>query len=239
MIEAIQAGLTAAGIVLCIVLMAICTCMVWLPVMREQAAKWKRMKLDRKAAAIIAVVIAISYGGSKMSNIGADEGITLAAIWVEYDQTNEVTAVEVRYTGGTLTAATPVSVREADTDQWRELAKIDPVVITDLPTNVLSFVVAGNEATNRYWWVGYDTPAVIIETEGIKITFFLASSQSVQIAWTCDDPRATEFAVQRRRKRTQVWETVGVTSSMSYIYTGFTVGETWEWRVSSTYTEGN
>ena len=79
---------------------------------------------------------------------------------------------------------------------------------------------------------------MIIESKGIEITHFAASSRAVEIMWTCDDPNATEYVIQRRRKGAAQWETVGVTSSLAFVYVGFTVGETWEWRVSSTYTEG-
>ena len=119
------------------------------------------------------------------------------------------------------------------------MEKIGATITTDFTTNLLAFAVSGNVSTNHYWWAGTETPAVIVETTGIEITYFAASSQSVQLMWTCDDPNASEFAVQRRRKGTTEWETVGVTSSFAFIYVGFTVGETWEWRVTSTYVEGD
>ena len=58
------------------------------------------------------------------------------------------------------------------------------------------------------------------------------------MAWECDDPNAEVFEVQRRRRGVAEWETVGYTSSRGFIFVGFTVGETWEWRVSATYEEG-
>ena len=239
MIEAIQAGLTASAIIIFAVMSVVLFALAASPVVAELWRKWRGKDIVGKCASILAVAVAVAYGGSKMTNVGADEGIDLAAVWVEYDATNDVSAVEVRFTAGNVTPTTPVSVRNSETEQWRELEKTDAAVTSDLPTNVLAFAVSGNAATNRYWWVGTETPAVIIETTGITITHFAASSSSVQIMWTCDDPRATEFAVQRRRKRTLQWETVGVTSSLAFVYVGFTVGETWEWRVSATYTEGD
>ena len=148
-----------------------------------------------------------------------------------------MTAVEVSFTGHNVTTATPVSVRNDQKEYWRELEKIGATVTTDLATNILAFAVAGDVSTNKFWWVGTETPAVIIETTGITITHFAASSSSVQIMWTCDDPNATEYMIQRRRKGTKQWETVGVTTSLAFVYVGFTVGETWEWRVVSTYEE--
>lgn len=238
MIEAIQAGLTACclfGLALALLIFA---AIGIAPLIREQWAKVRKIKPLEKAVALVGLVVAIAYGGTKpVQNAGADEGIALVAVAVEYDETNDVTAVEVSFVGHNVTTATPVSVRNDETENWRELVKIGATVTSDLATNLLAFAVSGNVATNRYWWVGTETPAVIIETTGITITHFAASSSSVQIMWTCDDPDATEYAIQRRRKGTAEWETVGVTSSFAFVYVGFTVGETWEWRVISIIAE--
>lgn len=241
-VKACQAGLTASCLFLLALSLAVCAVLTLAPLIREQWAKLRKMKLLEKAVGLVAVAVAIAYGGTKpVPNAGADEAIALVGVAVEYDSTNEVTAVEVKFTGHNVTTATPVSVRNAETEQWRELEKIGATVTTDLATNVLAFAVSGDVSTNRFWWVGTETPAVIIETTGITIEHFAASSSSVQIMWTCDDPNATEYVIQRRRKGAAQWETVGVTSSLAFVYVGFTVGETWEWRVSSTYeaTEGD
>ena len=238
MIEAIRAGLTACCLFALAMLSVVCVALVCGPAIREQWAKFRKLRGIDKAIVAVALVAAIAYGGTKpVQNAGADAGIALVAVGVEYDATNDVTAVEVAFTGHNVTTTTPVSVRNAETEQWRELVKINPTVISDLATNILVFAVSGNVSTNRFWWVGTETPAVIIETTGITITHFAASSSSVQIMWTCDDPNATEYVIQRRRKGAANWETVGVTSSLAFVYVGFTVGETWEWRVTSTYTE--
>ena len=203
-------------------------------------ATFRKMKTFDKVFALVSVSIAIVYGGMKpVENAGADEGIALASVAVEYDKTNDVTAVEVRFTGNNVTTATPVSVRNDQTENWRELDKIGAIVTTDFATNTLAFAVAGNVTTNKFWWVGTETPAVIIETTGITITHFAASSSSVQIAWTCDEPNAYEYIIQRRRKGAKdwEWETVGVTTSLAFVYVGFTVGETWEWRVITPHWE--
>lgn len=184
------------------------------------------------------VVAATIYGGGKgVYSAGADAGISLAGITAEYDSTNDVTAVEVSFVGNNVTTSTPVSVRNDATEQWRELEKIGATVTSDLATNILSFAVSGDVSTNRCWWVGTETPAVVIETTGITITHFVASSSFVEMVWECDDPNAEVFEVQRRHKGAATWETVGVTSSLGFLYVGFTVGETWEWRVSATYEE--
>lgn len=219
---------------------AVCAALLLAPLVREQWAKLRQAKPLEKALWLVAIVAAIAYGGTKpVQNAGADSGIALVAVAVEYNATNDVTAVEVKFTGRNVTTTTPVSVRNDQTENWRELEKIGATVTTDLATNLLAFAVSGNVATNRFWWVGTETPAVIVETTGISITYFAAASSSVQIMWTCDDPNATEYTIQRRRKDAEQWETVGVTSSLAFVYVGFTVGETWEWRVTSTYTEGD
>ena len=238
--EAIRAGLTAVGVFCAFLLFAICAATQIVPILREQWAKFRKLKRLDKAVVIVSLSAATAYGGMKLvENAGADEGIGLVSVAVEYDATNDVTAVEVKFTGHNVTTATPASVRNDQTENWRELEKIGATVTTDLPTNLLAFAVAGDVSTNKFWWVGTETPAVIIESKGIEITHFAASSSSVEIMWTCDDPQAVEYVIQRRRKGAAQWETVGVTSSLAFVYVGFTVGETWEWRVTSTYMEGD
>ena len=238
-LTACQAGLTACCLFMGLLLLAVCVGLTLAPLIREQWAKLRKLRPLEKAVGLVAVAVAIAYGGTKpVQNAGADEGIALVSVAAEYDATNDVTTVEVSFTGRNVTTATPVSVRNDQTENWRELEKIGATVTTDLATNVLAFAVSGDVSTSRFWWVGTETPAVIIESKGIEITHFAASSRAVEIMWTCDDPNATEYVIQRRRKGAAQWETVGVTSSLAFVYVGFTVGETWEWRVSSTYTEG-
>ena len=237
-IEAIKAGCTAVCVFGALLLFGVCL-VVAIQRAFEEANK-KLRGADKKAMVLFAAAFTL-YAGAKhalVPDAGADAGIQLVSIATEYDSTNDVTAVEVKFTGSNVTTATPVSVRDDETQNWLELEKIGATVTSDLATNLLAFAASGNVATNRFWWVGTETPAVIIETKGITITHFAASSASVQIMWTCDDPKATEFAIQRRRRTVDEWETVGLTSSLAFVYVGFTVGETWEWRVSATYAEG-
>ena len=233
-----QAGLTACCLFIGLLIIAVVVCLTLAPLLREPLARLRKLRPIEKAVALVAVSVAIVYGGMKpVKNAGADEGIALASVAVEYDKTNDVTAVEVRFTGNNVTTATPVSVRNDQTENWRVLEKIGAIVTTDFATNTLAFAVSGNVLTNAFWWVGTETPAVIIESKGIEITHFAASSRSVEIMWTCDDPNATEYVIQRRRKGAAKWETVGVTSSLAFVYVGFTVGETWEWRVITSHWE--
>ena len=133
MIEAIQAGLTASALFLFAIMIVALVAFAAAPVMKEAWTKWrKRGKLD-KVVSLVAVGIAIAYGGSKshdVPNAGADDGIALVGISAEYDSTNDVTAVNVKYTAGDVTASTPVSVRNAESEQWRALEKIDATVTT-------------------------------------------------------------------------------------------------------------
>lgn len=206
------------------------------PFARTLWARFRKSRPLKKAVWIVALTAATLYGGSK-HNAGADEGIELAGLTTEYDATNDVTSVEILFTAGDIATNTPVSVRNDLSEQWRELEKLDAAISLGA-TNALTFAVSGNESTNAFWWVGFDTPAVVIETQGITITYFAASSSSVEMAWECDDPNAEVFEVQRRRRGVAEWETVGYMSSRGFIFVGFTVGETWEWRVSATYEEG-
>lgn len=149
--------------------------------------------------------------------------------------------MEVKYTAGPVTTSTPVSVRMSSTNEWTELEKINPTITTDLATNVLAFAVSGDVTQYPYWWVGENPPAIIIETTGITLTSFVATSKTVLLTWTCDDAKATTFSVQRRTQGGD-WETVGTVEKadlMSFTYQGFTIGVTHEWRIRTEYTEAN
>ena len=241
-IEALYAGLVAVCVFFAALFSSACVAIVLWRCSRGIMERWRKLGRFDKAVAVAALCVAVAFGGTKphpVQNAGADEGIALVGLTADYDPTNDVTAVEVLFVGHNVTTATPVSVRNGEKENWRELEKIGATVTTDLATNILSFAVAGDVSTNKFWWVGTETPAVIIETAGITITHFAASSSSVEIMWTCDDPQAVEYVIQRRRKGAAQWETVGVTTSFAFVYVGFTVGETWEWRVTSTYMEGD
>ena len=241
LVSVLQKGLATSLLYMLAVTVVVYLAMTVGPAVLKAVEEAKRkMGIGLRVLFLFSAAIATLQGGAKrkiIQDAGSDDGIALAGIVVDYDSTNDVTAVEVNFVGVNVTTATPVWVRNDQSEVWRELAKDGATVTTDLETNVLAFAAAGDVSTNRYWWVGTDTPAVIVETKGIEITHFAASSSSVQIMWTCDDPNATEYVIQRRRKGAANWETVGVTSSLAFVYVGFTVGETWEWRVTSTYTE--
>jgi len=202
-LRSIQAGITAAALFLFMIAFVALLAFATAPVIGEAWRKWRKRGPMAVIVGFAAVYLAMHCGATKphvVPNAGADDGIALVCIEAEYDSTNDVTAVNVKFTTGDVTTATPVLVRNAESEQWRELFKVDATV-TPGQTNVLAFAVAGNAATNRFWWVGVDTPPVVIEDAGITITNFVATSKFVHIDWTCENPKATVFAIQRRRKK--------------------------------------
>ena len=240
-LRSIQAGITAAALFLFMIAFVALLAFAAAPVIGEAWRKWRKRGPMAVIVGFAAVYLAMHCGATKphvVPNAGADDGIALVCIEAEYDSTNDVTAVNVKFTAGDVTAATPVLVRNAESEQWRALEKIDATVTTG-QTNVLAFAVAGNAATNRYWWVGVDTPPVVIEDAGITITNFVATSKFVHIDWTCENPKATVFALQRQLEGEAQFETVTTTTANSITFGGFTVGKTTKWRITSTYTEGN
>lgn len=236
MIDTFLAGFTAACLFCASLLFGVGLLAVVVPRVRDAVRKLRKHKVEVALFAVALAGIAY-YGGSKQLNIdaGADDGIVLAGVNVDYDSTNDVAAVAVLFTSGNVTVDTPVSVRNAESEEWRELVKHNAEVTTDLATNALTFVVWGNPVTNHFWWVGSDLPAVIIESKGIEIEHFLATSKFVEIEWTCDDPKAKYFSVQRRLKGAAEWETVAETPFLAFRREEFTVGQSWEWRVIAVY----
>lgn len=183
------------------------------------------------------VIALVELGSEKRPDVrewGADENLGVVYVTASYVSEADATAVTVGFTGTAVTVSTPVSVRNWETNPWTELTKINPTVTTDFPTNTLSFSCSGNETGRNHWWVGVDTPAVIIETTGITIVQFEARSHYVLVSWICDDPRATEFEIQYRERGETSWHTIGVTSETQYIHYGFTLDRNSQWRVLST-----
>ena len=157
-IDAIKAGLTALCEFGALALFAVCFIVNVQRLIDE--AKRRMRNADKAVLSMFTVALTI-FAGAKHAqmNAGADAAISLVSVGAEYDSTNDVTSVEVRFTGQGVTTATPVSVRNDQTEAWRELEKIGAEITTDFTTNILSFGVYGNVGTNRYWWVGTETPA--------------------------------------------------------------------------------
>jgi len=211
--------------------------------------KWLHLDGFGRWGAIAAIALMTMYGGAKhgpVKNAGADADIGLANIWVETTNvvvsasvTNVYTLVEVGFTNGNVTATTPVSIRESDREAWHALTKINPTVITDLSTNLLTFAVATNVANATYWWVGTNTPPIYVESSDIKLTKAIFTSTSVHFEWTYegeDRTLFTEFFIQYRKKETDPWTSVASVpygDTMSCDITGFWIGETRYWRIMS------
>jgi len=209
---------------------------------------WLRLDGIGRIGAVAALVLMTMFGGAKhgpVSNAGADDGIGLVGIWtdttnivVSASVTNVYTLVDVKWTNGTVTTATPVSVRNSNREAWVALTKYDAEATVDLSTNVLSFTVHTNVQSYTYWWVGVDTPPIYVEEKNIVLTSFVASSTSISLAWTCEDPLATLFNVQTREKDTDPWTTVCQVprgDTMSCSINGFWIGKTRQWRIMSSY----
>jgi len=93
---------------------------------------------------------------------------------------------------------------------------------------------------------------VIVAEEGITITQCDVTPQSVTIAWTTTDERITIgesiFKVQARKLRSvrdgafydsynAQWQDLIETTTTNIVHEGFTVGETWEYRIAVDITE--
>lgn len=211
----------------------------------------------RSARVAMAVTLAVLCHAGATKNIlgktGADEGVVLAAVEAEVvgvevspGVTNFHTDVSVGYTGGTLSEDTPFLGRDTDEDPWSEMPKYDVSFLHDAVTNWMFFTVSGTGPIDyRQVWLGNDPPDIHVVTEGVKLEYLLVTPRSVAIAWSCDDERCVRFDIHRRkvdrnRRPLSDWETVvsGVEDT-AWVWEGvFTVGESWEYRVSSTYKEG-
>ena len=187
-------------------------------------------------AVIRGVIAAWMYAANKyhVNDFGADDDLGVVAVQAHYDSTNDLTHVRVSFTNSAVTTDTPVHVRNFEASPWTLLEKLMATVTVDMPTNYLDFAVSGNEDGRLHWWVGNDTPAVIIESTGILVTQFEARSHYVLIAWSCDDPRVTMYEVQMRLKGDGDWSTVAETADTLHVHYGFYLDRNTEWRVIST-----
>ena len=214
--------------------------------------KFRELPLPIKIVLGLGLVIFTLHGGMKRpgwrENAGADKeidfvGITANAVDVVDDAgvTNVITEVEVFFHGLNVTADTAVSVRMSETNSWTELEKIDPVLNYDALTNSLAFTVSNDVTPYKYWWVGDDTPAIVVETKGIEVQSFLATSKFIDIVFTCDDPKATTFYLQTRKYGSTAWTSVASMERaelMHFHFEGFYIGESREWRIYTEYIEG-
>lgn len=228
---------------------ALAVCLFCLFLFAAAPRVWEAVRRFLSLSAVQRIVVATvivgfaQYGATKgpgrVRNEGSDEGLNVVGVYAGITnivdavsgETNRYTAVEVWYLGSGVTTSTPVSVRDAIDEDWTELAKTDAGYGTEGTTNKMTFITAGEYASKTFWWIGTDTPAKIVESFGVTITEFTVASKFVKISWTCDTPGISTFTVQRRLAGTQAWESVATTSDNTFIYIGFTVDRTWEWRI--------
>ena len=113
-LRSIQAGITAAALFLFMIAFVALLAFAAAPVIGEAWRKWRKRGPMAVIVGFAAVYLAMHCGATKphvVPNAGADDGIALVCIEAEYDSTNDVTAVNVKFTTGDVTAATPVLVR--------------------------------------------------------------------------------------------------------------------------------
>lgn len=186
------------------------------------------------------VVACIMYGGSKgggpsyRSGVTADSDIGLVGLIAE---TNAVpdTVVSVYYTSGLVTASTPVSVRNLQTEAWTELVKTDCQYDSVGTTNVFQFVVAGtNYLDSAYWHVGSSKPPIVVTSSDINIETIVTSANFVYLKWNCTDANCTSFSVMTSEDGSS-WSLAGTTSNKEFTVSGFLVGRTRWWKITSSY----
>lgn len=214
--------------------------------------KFRDLPIGVKIILGLGLVVFTLHGGMKRpgwrDNAGADKHIDLIGIVAnkvdnidDAGSTNTITEVEVLFRSNNVTIETPVQVRMSPTNSWTELEKIEPTIVTDSITNTLAFVVVDDVTNYKYWWVGDDTPAITVETKGIEVKSFVATSKFIDIVFSCDDEKATTFYLQTRKLGSTAWQSVasvGRGEVMRFHHEGFLIGESREWRIYTEYLEG-
>lgn len=250
----------ATTVVVALALGAWCAWFLFRIALPAMAKLWDVFGCNRWSKVSLTVMFCglVYVGATKMQSLightGADEGIVLAAVEAEVvgeevspGITNFYTEVSVGYTQGTLTEDIPFLGRDTDEEPWGEMEKRNVTFYGDSVTNWMFFTVNGKAPVEyRQLWIGLDPPDVHVVTEGVKLEHFRVTPTSVEIHWSCDDARCVSFDVYRRkvdkdRRPLSDWELVesGVEGD-SWLWDGvFTIGDSWEYRISSTYQEGN
>lgn len=221
--------------------------------LRDLIAKWTRLGRVDKAFIILAAAFMTLTGATKGINWsrvyegGADTGISLVGIYTGISNevvtaggvttTNEIPMVMYMWTGSGASQNTKVSYRFSDTNYWKAVTKTRIETGAEGVTNWVMFATAQNLSNFRYWWLGEDTPAVVITTIGIDITGFSAHGSGVTISWTCEDPRATTFKVLRKLTTDNSWIECGTTYEHTYVVNGFFLDKEWQWCVTSDFLE--
>lgn len=232
------------------------------------AGAWFRRLLDclwckyRKTGAFGQILLAVffigvaQYGSTKgfwrrVQSGGGDQQLDVAGIYIAVSNiveevegvpvTNRVPFCRIEYFGE-ATEETPVSVRPAETNEWTEVVKYDPVITQEAETNVLTFAFDTNLVSYAYWWFGVERPAIIVTEEGIELRSVSIGTREVSFSWVCGEAEATEFYIRKRRAGSSEWETVGEVQATHGVesWTGrlFTVDADCEWQIVTEIQEG-
>lgn len=219
------------------------------PYLDRMYREWLHLDRFGKAVALVCVVGAVMYGGSKgwivPPNTGGDDGYGLTTIEVQTtnivvsaEVTNQATLVQAHFTGTGVTAETPMWVRDSASNEWTRVELSNVVVTVDLATNVLSGVASGDWTRWRYWWLGNDLPAVEIDivVSGIDLLRVVEGSKQMGFLFTCDDARATTYRVQYMRDSDTAWQTAAtgeMAATNAVVVSGFWIDRNTRWRISS------
>lgn len=255
MFQLFCAYLSLAGLA---VLVAVVVFRKFAPLWEEIWRKWLHLDGFGRVIVVVGFCLATMYGGSKgfwgrVQHDGGDDILTVTGIYTAVSNvvdtsvtpavTNHVPMVRVEWLGNGGTAYTPVSIRESETNEWKEIVKLDPVVSIEGVTNVLQFVAETNYANVAYWWFGVDKPAIVVTEEGIEIREFWVTTRKVHLAWVCGETEATSFVIRRREQGNADWEDVAAVPAQYGVvnsWTGhlFTVDKTYDWMIQTTIQEG-
>lgn len=218
-------------------------------------------KLGAFGQALIAVFFCglAHYGATKgfwqpVQHGGGDDQLTVCGIYTATSNdvvevagqtvTNQLPLVRVEFFGAGGTVDTPVSVRPSETNQWTQVAKLEPIKLyQDGVTNILEFVTETDYSTIAYWWFGNDLPAIVVTEEGIEIRQFVVTTKQVYFAWMCGEREAEHFYIQRKETTSKDWVTVATVPARYGVVNEatidcFTVDKTYDWRIMTEIAEG-
>lgn len=246
-LTACQAGLTACCLFLGLLLIAVCVGLTLAPAIRDQWAKWRKVKPIEKAVALVAVSVAIAYGGAKniLPRFSCDAGIAVTEATLNV-ATNDTDATTLVYSyAGTNDVALPLWVRQSVSNEWDHLGEewVFDVRTYANGTNTVAYFVqppASNVVPFAMYYVGNDPPPVeIVESGGVKILAFAMTSKAVTITYAVDGDvlrGKTGMLHVEKSEADNVWYDLYTTNHAETVTntltgTGFFVGRTTKWRV--------
>ena len=239
--------LTACCIFILLMLIAICVVFTLAPLLREPLARLRKLSPIEKAVALVAVSVAIVYGGSKniLPRFSCDAGIEVTEATLNV-ATNDTDATTLVYSyAGTNDVVLPLWVRQSISNEWEHLGEewVFGARTYANGTNTLEYFVqppASNVVPFAMYYVGNDPPPVeIVESGGVKILAFSMTSKAVTITYAVDGTvlrgKPGTLHVETSEKD-NVWINLYTTNHAETVTntltsTGFFVGRTTKWRV--------